>query len=793
MAKKSVKKKPSSAKKVSAGSVGGELTQRQRRNILITLWVAFLLPVLSVYLIVFTVPEDELPSLTQLENPRSDEASLVYSFDGKILGTYYIANRTKIKYKDLSPHLVNALVSTEDERFFDHSGIDGWALGRAISGAMVGSNKGGGSTITQQLAKMMFHDRPASKIARMRQKFAEWIIATRLEKSYTKEEIIAMYFNQFDFLNTAVGVHSAARVYFNKKPIELKIEEAAMLVGMAKNPAIYNPVKNPDNALKRREVVLFQMMKNGHLLKHEYDSIRQLPITLDFKPETHNTGLAPYFREHVKQQAITILKKLDLKNPFGEPLNIYRDGLRIYTTLDSRMQGHAEWALNQHLANELQDAFDKDIAKNKNYPFGKDVNEKKAKELLDKEIKNSDRYKRLAELGWSEKEILANFNEVQSIEIFDWKSPYHLIRVDITPLDSIKHYLKTLRAGLVAIEPETGFVKAWVGGPDFMHFKYDYVGQAQRQVGSTIKPFVYADALEQNLVTPCTEFPNVLHCMPMLTGPAWCPGGESNYDSVATPVFFALAQSMNNITAMLIEKCGGSNHRVIEYFKSMGIHNSTMKAVPALGLGVCDVSPLNMTAAHCVFSNEGVYNQPIMILRIEDASGKVLYESGNKKVKVMNEEVAFDVLKMMKGCTGVTRPADGRAGGTAGRLRGSKPYAFKHTLAGKTGTTQGNADGWFIGHTPSIVCGVWVGCESNKMSFNSTNLGQGANSALPIWGYFMQRVYDDKSIKIKRGDFTPPTPGGMTRIDCSVSVIDSSSLFLPVPNPFGGETDEHFD
>lgn len=780
-----VKKTNTINKKAPSKKGGADLSQKEKKRILIALWALILGPVLLVYLILFTVPESELPSINQLENPRSDEASLVYSFDGKILGTYYIANRTKIKYKDLSPHLINALIATEDERYNEHSGIDGWALARAITGAMVGVNKGGGSTITQQLAKMMFHGRPASSIARMRQKFAEWIIATRLESRYTKEEIMAMYFNEFDFLNTAVGVHSASRVYYNKLPINLSIEEAAMLVGMAKNPYIYNPVINPENAIKRRSVVLMQMVKNGHLLLHEYDSIKELPLGLNFHPETHNTGLAPYFREFVKQEALKIIASKNILNSFGEPLNIYKDGLRIYTTLDSKMQGYAEWAVNEHLSKELQDAFDKDIKKNKNYPFAKNVNEKKAQELINKEIKNSDRYKRLKELGWSESDIMKNFNEVQTLTVFDWKATNHQTVLEITPLDSIKYYLKTLRTSLVAIDPQTGFVKAYVGGPDFLHFKYDYAGQAQRQVGSTIKPFVYADALEQNLVTPCTEFPNVLFCQPTASGNSWCPGGESNYDSVMTPVYFGLAQSMNNITAMLIEKCGGNNARVVQYFKAMGISNSTMKQVPALGLGVCDVSPLNMTAAHCVFSNEGVYNKPIMILRIEDASGKIIYESGNKTVKVMNENVAFDVLKMMKGVTGVTRPADGRRGGTAGRIRGDKPYKFSGTMAGKTGTTQGNADGWFIGHTPSLVTAVWVGCESNKMSFNSTNLGQGANSALPIWGYFMQKVYEDKSIKINRGDFKSPN-GGPTKIDCSV-VIDTLAPLLPPTTIFNEE------
>lgn len=764
---KNIKKKPSSGEP--------ELSKKTKKRILILLWLAILSPILFTYLMIWATPESELPSLEQLENPRSDEATLVYDANGEILGSYYVSNRTKVSFNELSPYLVDALVSTEDERFFEHSGIDGEALTRAVGGAAIGRNKGGASTITQQLAKMMFHDRPKSKWKRIKQKFAEWIIAVRLEKNYTKEEIMAMYFNQFDFLNTAVGIYAASRVYFNKEPKDLKIEEAAMLVGMAKNPSIFNPVRQPDTTLHRRMIVMHQMVKNNKLTQAEYDSLRVLPLGLDFNPETHTTGLAPYFREHVRLEASAILKKKNILNEFGEPINLYTDGLKIYTTLDANMQKYAEWAVEEYLSTSLQPSFNKNIAKYKNTPFANSIPKSTINNSYSRAVKNSDRYKKLKKQGATQAEIDKSFATKIEMTVFSWTEKNHKKTVEMSPMDSIKYYKKLLRAGLISMDPNTGFVKAWVGGPDYKFFKYDHAYNAKRQVGSTMKPFVYSAAIQDNILSndpkksPCKEYPNIKYCVDIPYGAEtkqWCPGGEKDYDGLPTPVYFALANSMNNITAKIIDESGGTNSRVVDYFKEMGMNNSTILPVASLGLGVCDLSVLEMTSAHCIFSNKGYYIEPITIARIEDKNGKVLYEAQPKIKQIISEEVAFEMIKMMKGVTGVKRPVDGKMGGTARRLHSNKPYAFKGIMAGKTGTTQDNSDGWFMGHTPDLVTGVWVGAEDRGVHFSTTDLGQGANTALPIWGYYMSKVYADKKIKISHGDFEPPYPGYSTTIEC---------------------------
>jgi len=760
-------------KKPSSGQL--ELSRKAKRVILILLWIGILSPILFIYSMIGLTSEDELPSLEQLENPRSDEATLVYDANGEILGSYYISNRTKVSFNELSPFLVDALVSTEDERYFEHSGIDGYALGRAIAGAAIGSNKGGASTITQQLAKMMFHERPQSKWARIKQKFSEWIIAVRLEKNYTKEEIMAMYLNQFDFLNTAVGIHAAARVYFNKEPIDLKIEEAAMLVGMAKNPSIFNPIRNPDTTEHRRMIVLYQMKKNDKITQAEYDSLRVLPLGLDYNPETHTSGLAPYFREHVRLEASAILKKRNIKNEFGEEINLYTDGLKIYTTLDAQMQKHAEWAVDEYIGKSLQAEFDKNIAKYKNTPFSNDVSKSSRNNSYSRAVKNSDRYRKLKAQGALQAEIDKSFATKTRMTVFSWTEKNHKKTVEMTPLDSIKYYKSLLRAGLISMDPNTGFVKAWVGGPDYRYFKFDHAYNAKRQVGSTMKPFVYAAAIQDKILAskaqqaPCKEYPNIKYCVDYAYGSEtkqWCPGGEKDYDGIPTPVYFALANSMNNITAKIIDESGGNNKRVVEYFQEMGLSNNTILPVASLGLGVCDLSVLDMTSAHCIFSNKGYYIEPITIARIEDKNGKVLYEAQPKIKQIISEEVAYEMLKMMKGVTGVKRPADGKWGGTARRLRSNKPYAFSGIMAGKTGTTQNNSDGWFMGHTPDLVTGVWVGAEDRGVHFSTTKLGQGANTALPIWGYYMKKVYADKKIKISHSDFEAPYSGYSTTIEC---------------------------
>lgn len=772
------KKSQNTVARKSSGKKGDQgLTKKQKIGLLVGTWLVVFIPMIFIYAMLWSIPEEELPSIYQLENPRSDEASLVYDANGELLGTYYISNRTKIAYQELSPFLIDALVATEDERFFEHSGVDGWALMRAVAGAVTLRDKGGGSTITQQLAKMMFHDPPASTFGRIRQKFAEWVIAGRLEQRYTKKEIIAMYFNEFDFLHTAVGVHSAARVYFNKNSADLEIQEAAMLVGMFKNPNTYNPLGDSITAVERRNTVLYQMKKNKMLTEAQYDSLIQIPLITDYHPETHTTGLAPYFREMVKQEATKILAYGGATNTYGEPINIYTDGLKIYTTLDANMQKHAEWAVETHLSEELQEILDKDVEDNKNYPFSNSISSSAAEKFLMSEIQKSDRYKNLSAMGWTESKIMESFNTKISLKVFDWSSKNHYKTVDMTPLDSIKYHMKILRAGLVAIDPHTGFIKAYVGGPDYQWFKYDYAKDSKRQVGSTIKPFVYAAGIEAGVITPCTEIPMIEYCVELDNGDMWCPSG-SDFDGTMTPIYWGLASSNNPITTYMIKKTGGNNSRVVKYLSAMGMKNSTVEEVPALGLGICDQSVMDMTAAHAVFSNHGYHNKPISILRIEDASGKVLYEANVFPTQVMEPEVAFDVLKMMKGVTGVKRPADGKWGGTAMRLRSSKhAYQFSGIMAGKTGTTQGNTDGWFIGHTPDLVTGVWVGCDHRGVRFSSTSHGQGANTGLPIWGYFMSKVYTDNKIKISHGDFKPVHPGEPTVIECEV---DSNAI-----DPFG--------
>ena len=757
------------------------ISRKFKKRLVLFLWTGFLIPLLLIALILVFISESSLPSIDELENPRSNEASAVYSSDGKQIGSFYLSNRTKVNYNDLSPHLIDALVSTEDIRFYDHSGVDGKALMRAIFGVFVGKNKGGASTITQQLSKMMFHERPKSKIKRVQQKFAEWIIASRLEKRYTKQEIIAMYFNEFDFLNTAVGIHSAARIYFNKLPSELSIQESAMLVGMAKNPSIFNPVRRPEKTLKRREVVLFQMKNNKILSQQQYDSIRQLPLGLEYRPETHNTGLAPYFREHIRIKIKNIVQNNNLTNEYGKLTNIYSDGLKIYTSIDANIQRHAEIAVAKHLKTTLQGLLNKEIRNNKHWPFSNETSSTTRKNIINRAIKNSERYRKLTNQGWSKEEILKNFNTKQNIRIFDWKSKELVSQKNMTPIDSILYYKSILRAGLIAIDPHSGFVKAWVGGINYRHFKYDCSYKSKRQVGSTMKPFVYAAAIESGQITPCTTFPDVKYCIDVPFGALtkqWCPGGQKQYSGEEVPVHYALANSKNNITAQVIKLTGGKNRSVVNYFKTMGLWNKSIEEVSSLGLGVCDLSVLEQTSAHAIFSNQGVYVEPITVVRIEDKYGNLVWEPRQEIKQIIDPNTAFDVLKMMKGVTGVVNPITGNLGGTARRLKSNRAYAFSGTMAGKTGTTQNNSDGWFIGHTPDLVSGVWVGAEDPSVHFETTTSGQGANTALPIWGYFMKEVYKDRKIKINKLDFIPPNEGGKTMIDCSYSNASTDNPWM---------------
>lgn len=778
---KNLKPKAVNKKKSKKKTPNNDLTRKSKVKIMLYTWLGVLSPLFIVVLMLVTTFESDLPSIEALENPRSDESTNIYDANGKIIGTIFAmhTNRTKVTYQELPDNLIKALVSTEDKRFEEHSGVDGRGLTRAVLGAMSGRNRGGASTITQQLAKMMFHDPARSSFKRIRQKFAEWIIASRLETRYTKNEIIAMYLNEFDFLNNAVGIHSASRIYFGKEPKDLKVEECAVLVGMAKSPVIYNPKSKPEKALKRREVVLKLMMGEGHLTQVEYDSLRVLPIGLNFQKETYNSGVAPYLRAFVKKEVKKIVKDNELLNEYGKPFDVERDGLKIYTTIDKKMQLDAEKAVQTYIGKSLQKSFTKDVKKNKNYPFGNEVSSSSRNNIMSRAVSQSSRYKKLKKEGKTDQQIKKVFATPVKMKVFDWTGKNFKKEVTMSPLDSVKYYKQILRVGMVSIEPTTGFVKTWVGGPNYETFKYDNVYQSKRQVGSTMKPFVYASALESGnatgmgSLTPCSLIPDVKYCIEVPNGSStklWCPGGQKEYSGVGTPLYFGLANSKNNVTAK-IASYPNVIPRVNEYFETMNLKNNSFIDGPALALGVCDLSVLDITSAHTIFSNHGAYIKPTVIARIEDKHGKVIYESKISVTQVMDENTAFDVLKMMKGVSGARRPADGKIGGTARRIRDkNKPYSFSGIMAGKTGTTQNNSDGWFVGHTPDLVTGVWVGCEDRSVHFRSTAQGQGANTALPIWGYFMKWVYKDRSIKINKGDFEAPIKGGATSINCEYSV-----------------------
>lgn len=791
-------------------------------TLIILVWIAFMSPYLLVRWALWEVSTSgELPDFEELENPRSNLASVVYSEDGVELGKYFLENRTNAAYNELSPYLVQALIATEDERYYEHSGFDIKAIGRAIYGQLKGKDGGGASTISQQLAKLLFTKVAKDKMERLWQKIGENIVAVRLEKNYTKEEIIAMYFNKFDFLNNAVGINSAAMVYFGKKPIDLKIQEAAMLVGMAKNPSVFNPLRFADTTLKRREVVLFQMKKNGFITDAQYDSIRLLPLGLNYTKVDHQTGLAPYFRETLRGEVSNLLNK---KNPDGSyiiaktdgsPYSIYADGLKIYTTIDSKMQEYAEWAVQEHLKFELQEDFFENNLKWKNPPFSNDLNQGQIDTIMLTAVHQSQMYKKFKGIVCancerpskyiektsthyhctycqhnepirSEEEITKIFNTPKPMKIFDWQSENYEKDTVMSPLDSIRYHKEILRAAMVSMDPHNGHIKAWVGGPDFKHFKYDMVMKGRRQVGSTFKPFIYATALEVGAITPCTMVPDIAHCVEVpynkYRNKMWCPGNAgAKFTGELTPIPFALAASMNNITAYVIGlQNGAMPSKVWDRIGQLGIDTSQFDPVPAMALGVFDLSVYEMVGGMCSFVNEGIYIEPTFIVRIEDANGNVIYEPKQTIQEVWSKETAYTVLSIMKRVTsGITHPtakrSDGKPliGGTALRIRGkqteTRPYAgLKMPIAGKTGTTQNQSDGWFMGLTPDLVTGVWVGAEDRSVRFRSLQLGMGTNMALPMWAYYMHKVYEDSTLNISQEDFPKPASIIKDPIDCNI-------------------------
>ncbi len=696
----------------------------------------------------------DLPSVEELQNPKNNLATIIYSSDAKVLGKYYNENRVNIHFKDLDKDLVTALVATEDARFYEHSGVDIKALFRAASGIFGGGSKGGGSTITQQLAKMMFPRENLSKPKLIIRKIKEWIIAARLEKNYTKDEIMAMYLNKFDFLNLAVGVKSAAKIYFNTNTDSLRIEQAAMLVGMAKNPSLFNPIRFPEKTKLRRNVVLSQMLKYNYINQTQFDSLKIKPLGLNFHPEDHNDGLAPYFREYLRENFLKQWCEKHINPETKKPYNIYKDGLRIYTTVDSRMQQYAEEAVNEHMR-DLQKAFTKECKTKRNAPFAWNVDPKQIAGIMNSAVKRSDRYRELKQQGLNEEKITKAFNTPVQMNVYSLRGD---IDTTMTPLDSIRYYKSFLQTGFMAMDPQTGYVKAWVGGINHKHFKYDHVKVGKRQVGSTFKPFVYAMAIQEGY-SPCYQLPNIRTCITDGNGKEWCPDNswdakeKLKYENKMITLKRALALSVNYISAALMKKFGPN--AIVNLARRMGII-SPLEAVPALCLGVADISVFEMVGALSTFANKGTFVQPTFITRIEDKNGKVLEEFIPQTDEVFNEEKAYVMCELMKGVVMY---------GTGAGLRYT--YKLTNSIAGKTGTTQNNSDGWFIGLTPELTAGCWVGGEDRSVHFNTMELGQGAKMALPIWGKFFQKVYADKSLKIGKGDFEKPEGLGDIELDCS--------------------------
>jgi penicillin-binding protein 1A len=718
-------------------------------------WLIVWLPFLVLFFIISIISLEffiDLPSVKELQNPKSNLATVIYSSDLKTLGKYYAENRVSVKYYELDQNLINALIATEDARFTEHSGVDLRALGRAFFGALTRkSSSGGGSTLSQQLAKMMFPRQKLSKPKMILQKFKEWVIAARLEKNYTKEEILALYLNKFDFLNQAVGVKSAAQIYFNRNQDSLEIQQAAMLIGMAKNPSLFNPVKKADTTLHRRNVVMMQMVTNGFLAKEKYDSLKKLPLGIIFHPEDHNDGLAPYFREYLREYSLKTWCANHINPETNKPYNIYRDGLRIYTTIDSRMQKYAEEAVFEHMS-DLQKMFSKECKTKKNAPFAWNVTKEQIENIMMSSMKRSDRYRSLKNAGLSKEQIVIIFKKPVSMSVYSLRGD---IDTTMSPWDSIRYYKSFLHTGFVAIEPTTGFVKAWVGGVNHKHFKFDHVKVGRRQVGSTFKPFVYALAIQEGY-SPCHQVPNVRTCIEIPGQPAWCPDNSDGNKGTGKMVTlrYALAGSINYVTAWVMKQFGPD--AVINLVRRLGI-TAPIDAVPSIALGTPDISVFEMVAANATFANKGTYIKPAFITRIEDKNGKVLEEFFSSTDEVFSEEKAYAMIQLMRGV--VDR-------GTGTRLRSR--FNLRNEIAGKTGTTQNNADGWFMGLTPNLVAGCWVGGEERSVHFNSTNEGQGASMALPIWGKFFQKVYADASLKINKNGFVKPDNMGDIELDCSV-------------------------
>lgn len=706
----------------------------------IFLWAFITAPFLGLFVLVTLASNGvfgDLPTFDQLENPKNNLATEIISEDGVVLGKYFFENRSKAKYVEIPENLINALIATEDIRFREHSGIDVRSLLRAIVGAVTGnSSSGGASTITQQLAKMLFTEQPSSGIERVMQKLKEWVIAAQLEKRYTKDEILTMYLNRYDWVNNAVGIKSAAQVYFNKKPIDLNVEESAMLVGMLKNSALYNPNRRLELTQNRRNVVLSQMKKYEFIADSLYDTLVQQPIVLDFKKASHNEGLAPYFREYLRGE----LKEWcsNHTKPDGTNYNLYTDGLKVYTTINSRLQSFAEEGMKTHISS-LQKDFYRHWKGYTKAPYPDDFEWEQINEIIDQGMRRSERYRKLKKAGKSKNEIKEIFKKKVPMTLFSWDGEIDTV---LSPRDSIKYNKFFIHSGMMSMDPKTGFVKAYVGGINYKHFKYDHVKVGKRQVGSTFKPFLYSLAVQEGY-SPCYEIPNV----PVVFDKKrwglekdWVPKNSGDeFDELSLTLKFGLANSINTITAYIMKQFGP--HAVVDLAKKIGIQSKIL-AVPSLCLGTFDLSVYEMVGAYSTFVNKGVWTEPIFITKIEDKNGVILEEFTPRTQEAMSKETADIMVRMLQGVVdGVYSPAAGVKKGTGVRLRFR--YGFENEMGGKTGTTQNQSDGYFMGITPNLVTGVWSGCEDRAAHFRTIHYGQGANMALPVFAEYMQRVYAD--------------------------------------------------
>ncbi len=752
----------------------------------------------------FDTTASPMPTFEELEKEiPTNLATQIISSDGQVMGTFFKENRTNVRYNNISKHIINALISTEDERFYNHSGIDFKSTLRA---AIFLGKKGGASTITQQLAKMLFSpQKSATKLDRIKQKCREWIIAIRLEKNYTKEEIITMYLNKFDFLNLAVGINSASHTYFDKAPSDLNIQEAATLVGMAKNPSYYNPNRFPERTKDRRNIVLGQMMRNGHINKEELDSLKKLDLLLYFQKTDHNEGTATYFREHLREEVQKILLKDENLKPDGQAYSLYTDGLKIYTTIDSRLQNYAEEAMQEHLR-ELQLSFYKhweNTSEFPNAPFDTTFRQGQVDTIYQNAIKNSNRYisswgvktnllneeygvNNLKEKSKNDpnnkqlkiqidsikndssyqmriknikNKILEEFKKPISMKVFSLKGEIDTI---MSPIDSIKYYKYFLHSGLLSIDPQNGHIKAWVGGINHKYFKYDHI-TSKRQVGSTFKPFVYATAIDQFNYPPCKTYSNIRvifekddpsceECIKYNLEEDWSPRNADEKTGGEYTLLEGLAKSKNSITAALMKEVGPG--RVVDMAKKMGI-TTKLYPVPSLCLGTIELSLQEIVSSYCTFANNGQHQEPIFITKIEDKNGITIASFNSNSREVLSEEKNYVMIKLLQGVVDI---------GSGNRLKWK--YKLNNEIAGKTGTTQNHTDGWFIGFVPNLVTGVWTGADDSSVRFRDLNLGQGANMALPIWAIYMKKVYENTNLNISKEKFHIPKNGLSVNLNC---------------------------